>query len=545
VSDLASSRAELEAEKLSGSRRVDTLRAEMAEMATAHAEILADVVDGTTEKAEMRVHREQAAAAKRATAAARRAEAAAVQAAEAATAVQQAESRKREGAERDLERLRSETAVIREAAAMQMVQAAEQVQKARSEVRSATTRAGIAEGKRAAAEAVLSKREGPEIQPLSERLRERREKEARKELTAAREEVTLLKEAVVAAEEPLTGTRRNSCSEAPQLIGCRQWDVDDAPLTARDLTFCVQLVEESNCSFEGAATSVALVLGWLFGKAALDMTKYLLCSKTFSSAFEVIGTLTDDAVRKANLADDQPWGGVGDGANKGRTTDVLAVSQMRGSQPASAPLGAHDLFSDQRTVNNIATARRAMDHAGLRACTLVSFLTDGTEHAVQEGKGLCEQMAAAAEGKPRPEWSKGLKPEAETCAIHAVALEENHAITAACPGEYHTHGALLLWEIVAAPEGGRPDEYRNVWTRDLRHLDVTLISLPLHMFDQYLVRLTKATTSKWEVSGLASRQILMLLDPPPNRVDGSRSMLEIFLAKCRLLFCGTLDGANP
>jgi len=350
---------------------------------------------------------------------------------------------------------------------------------------------------------------------------------------------------MAAAEKSVTGTRRDAVAEAPQLVGCRQWDADDAPLTIRDMTFCAMLVEEANCSFEGAATALGLTLGWLYGKAALDMTKYLLCSKTFSSAFEVVGTLTDDAVRKANQADDQPWGGVGDGANKGRTTDVLAVSQMDKSQPVSAPLGAHDLFSDQRTANNITTARRAIVHAGLRECCMVSFLTDGTEHAKQEGIGLCEQMAAAAEGKPRPEWSKGLKPEAETCAIHAVALEENHAITAACPGEYHTHSALLLWEIIAAPEGGRPDEYRNIWMRDLKHIDTTLVALPQHMFDNYLVRLTKATTSKWEVSGLASRQILKLLDPPPDRVEGSRSMLEIFLAKCRLLFCGTLDGANP
>ena len=277
-------------------------------------------------------------------------------------------------------------------------------------------------------------------------------------------------QAMAAAEQAVTGTRRDAVAEAPQLVGCRQWDAGDAPLTIRDMTFCAMLVEEANCSFEGAATALGLTLGWLYGKAALDMTKYLLCSKTFSSAFEVVGTLTDDAVRKANQADDQPWGGVGDGANKGRTTDVLAVSQMDKSQPVSAPLGAHDLFSDQRTANNITTARRAIVHAGLRECCMVSFLTDGTEHAKQEGIGLCEQMAAAAEGKPRPEWSKGLKPEAETCAIHAVALEENHAITAACPGEYHTHSALLLWEIIAAPEGGRPDEYRNIWTRDLKHL---------------------------------------------------------------------------
>lgn len=175
---------------------------------------------------------------------------------------------------------------------------------------------------------------------------------------------------------------------------------------------------------------------------------------------------------------------------------------------------------------------------------MVCFLTDGTEHAVQEGLGLCAHMVNSVEGKPRPAWSVGLKPVGETCGIHGLALEENGGITAAMPGEYHTHGALLLWEIVAASEGGRPDEYRGIWVADLRHLDVTLLPLPVHLFDKYLAALTKATTSKWEISALASRQTLMLLEPPESRVPGSRTMLEIFLAKCRLVMCGNLDDAK-
>ena len=103
----------------------------------------------------------------------------------------------------------------------------------------------------------------------------------RKELDAARHEVSHLREAVVAAEGSVADKPRAATAETPQLVGCRQWDADDAPLTPRDLTFCVQLVEESNCSFEGAATAVALVMGWLFGKAALEphMSKYLLCAR--------------------------------------------------------------------------------------------------------------------------------------------------------------------------------------------------------------------------------------------------------------------------
>ena len=108
----------MEAEKLCSLRRADTLHAEMTEMAVEHAAMMADVLAGTAEKAESRMHREQAAAAKKATAAARKAEAAAVQVASAATAAQQAESRKREAAERELERLQAEAALVTKAAAI-------------------------------------------------------------------------------------------------------------------------------------------------------------------------------------------------------------------------------------------------------------------------------------------------------------------------------------------------------------------------------------------------------------------------------------------
>ena len=56
VSDLARLRVDLEAEKARARRSVGTVRAEMAEMAKVHAEILSDLVEGTTEKAETRLH---------------------------------------------------------------------------------------------------------------------------------------------------------------------------------------------------------------------------------------------------------------------------------------------------------------------------------------------------------------------------------------------------------------------------------------------------------------------------------------------------------
>ena len=561
---------DLEAEKARRQRSEAALRAEMEAAATEAAEALSDAINGTAEKAETRLLREQTVAAKKASAAAQRAVAEAEAVAQAATAAREADSLRRVAAQRELQRLqaeqaqmveaaaraasvedgvrcealrtqaataraqvrdaKAETAAVKAAAEAEMVQAAEAVQAAlgsmRSEMRSAQTRRGVAESKLATAEA----------------LKERGAALGTDELNVARAEVARLREALAEAEAQATGTRRAGAQETVQLMGCRLWAADDAPLTARDQTFAVQLVEEANCSFQGAATAVALVLGWLFGEAALSMGKYLLSPNTISRAVEALGTLDDDRVRKVNAADTGPWGAVADGANKGRTADLLAYNKADADgRPQSSPMGVHDLYSDQRTENNITTAVRAIHHAGLPPSTMVSFLTDGTEHAVQEGRGVCARMATTAEGKPRPPWSDGSVPKPETCSIHGLALEENGGIKAAFPGEYHVHGALLLWEIAAASEGGRPDEYRTIWTKDLRHVEPSLLPLPEAIFNNYLARLTKATTSKWEVSALASRQILMLLEPPPERVDGSRSMLEIFLHKCRLLFCGTLD----
>ena len=556
-------RRELQAEKALRKRNDTALRAEMAAAESVAAEVLSDAINGTAEKAETRLLREQTVAAKKDSTAARKAAVAAEEVAEEATAVREAESLKRVAAQRELQRLRSEQeqmmeeaaraasvedgvrlqalrqqatsaraesaavraaseaemAAVRAAAAAEMNQAAEQVRQADAQVRSEQSRRGIAEGKQATATAMKER-----------------------DINIARAEVARLREALAEAEEQATGKRRPAAQETARLVGCRLWDADDAPLSARDQTFAVALVEETNSSFQGASTAIALVLGWLFGEEALGMGKYLLSPNTFSRAVEVMGTLNDDAVRKVNAADTGPWGAVADGANKGRTADLLAYNKADAAgQPQSAAMGVHDLYSDQRTVNNITTAIRAIVHAGLPASTMVSFLTDGTEHALQEARGVCERMANTAEGKPRPAWSVGNEPKPDVCSIHGLALEENGGIKAAFPGEYHTHGALLLWEIVASPEGSRPDEYRAIWTKDLRHVDQGLLPLPEHIFNIYLARLTKSTTSKWEVSAMASRQILMLLEPPEGRVAGSRSMLEIFLHKCRQMFCGTLD----
>ena len=318
-------RHDLEAEKARRQRSEAALRAEMEAAATEAAEALSDAINGTAEKAETRLLREQTVAAKKASAAAQRAAAEAEAVAQAATVAREADSLRRIAAQRELQRLqaeqaqmveeaaraasvedgvryealrtqaataraqvrdaKAETAAVKAAAEAEMVQAAEAVQAAlgsmRSEMRSAHMRRGWAESKLASAEAV----------------KERGGALVTEELNVARAEVARLREALAEAEAQATGTRRRAgAQETVQLVGCRLWDADDAPLTARDLTFVVQLVEEANCSFQGAATAVALVLGWLFGEAALTMGKYLLSPNTFSRAVEALGMLDDDRV---------------------------------------------------------------------------------------------------------------------------------------------------------------------------------------------------------------------------------------------------------
>ena len=54
------------------------------------------------------------------------------------------------------------------------------------------------------------------------------------ELNVARVEVALLREALAEAVALATGTRRAGAQETVQLVGCRHWDADDAPLTTCD-----------------------------------------------------------------------------------------------------------------------------------------------------------------------------------------------------------------------------------------------------------------------------------------------------------------------
>ena len=180
----------------------------MAAAESVAAEVLSDAINGTAEKAETRLLREQTAAAKKDSTAARKAAVAAEEVAEEATAVREAESLKRIAAQRELQRLRSEQeqmmeaaaraasvedgvrlqalrqqatsaraesaavraaseaemAAVRAAAAAEMNQAAAQVRQADAQVRSEQSRRGIAEGKQATATAMkerdINTREG-------------------------------------------------------------------------------------------------------------------------------------------------------------------------------------------------------------------------------------------------------------------------------------------------------------------------------------------------------------------------------------------------
>ena len=91
---------------------------------------------------------------------------------------------------------------------------------------------------------------------------------------------------------------------------------------------------------------------------------------------------------------------------------------------------------------------------------MVSFLTDGTEHAVQEARGVCERMANMAEGKPRPTWSIGSVPVPETCSIHGVALL-NHT-------EFWALKAIqtVIADLQLAALGPMTAEKQQTWTED-------------------------------------------------------------------------------
>ena len=110
-------RHDLEAEKARRQRSEAALRAEMEAAATEAAEALSDAINGTAEKAETRLLREQTVAAKKASAAAQRAVAEAEAVAQAATAAREADSLRRVAAQRELQRLQAEQAQMVEAAA--------------------------------------------------------------------------------------------------------------------------------------------------------------------------------------------------------------------------------------------------------------------------------------------------------------------------------------------------------------------------------------------------------------------------------------------
>ena len=98
---------------------------------------------------------------------------------------------------------------------------------------------------------------------------------------------------------------------------------------------------------------------------------------------------------------------------------------------------------------------------------------------------------------------------------------------------------MCVAQITRAPEGGRMDEYREIWVKECQ--------LPELLFDNNVRKLPEPTTSKWEVMFNVCRMMLILFDYPPTAVGQSKpqaSYIELFLRRCRRLFRGSMKGCN-
>ena len=204
-------------------------------------------------------------------------------------------------------------------------------------------------------------------------------------------------------------------------------------------------------------------------------------------------------------------------------------------QPEAHPLAAADLFRSESHENVAAVDVRAQERMGLNPARLSAVLTDGTEHAVQEGIAVVESNLEKAQAQPNGSrldyHDKALR---EWCCIHGWALEEKCGMEAAFPKEYLVDATRLLWELVASPESGRRTYYADVWVRECH--------LPADHFDM-LAKMPEPTSAKWEVMYKVCKSLLPLLEPHGDLLvpAARRCKLEIFLDRCRELNCGSMD----
>jgi hypothetical protein len=193
----------------------------------------------------------------------------------------------------------------------------------------------------------------------------RREASRAAELNTAREEVRHLRERISELEAclPLGERSTRLCPMTAKLQQVRVRGGDEnAPLTGRSIEHLRRLVDETNGSFEGAATANALVLAMHLGEVAEDR---LISAGSIRNAFHRGGLADEEVEAERNQADRGPWCIAQDA---GGGTLMVATGQwdFESEQPVAQPLAAADLFRDQSARNGITTLEAAARRGGLK-----------------------------------------------------------------------------------------------------------------------------------------------------------------------------------
>ena len=92
----------------------------------------------------------------------------------------------------------------------------------------------------------------------------------------------------------------------------------------------------------------------------------LFCSRTFSHAFEVVGTLANEAEAERYRKSEQPWGFGCDGGNKGTAKNMVAWSDWDPElqKPVASPGSCAELFGDQTAKNCAEAVQLAAERSG-------------------------------------------------------------------------------------------------------------------------------------------------------------------------------------
>ena len=374
------------------------------------------------------------------------------------------------------------------------------------------------------------------------RNQQRREAKLRAELSLARAEVDQLRvqkqaksqEALpekrqCAGRQPMPTIPEDSQAAAqPQRPKLRTSNSENAPLLPRTCELLRSLVEETNGSFEGAASACALVYQLYIGHPPPPHLTF--CSNTIKNAFIRLGR-TDRSIEAAiTRAEMAPWAIAADGGNKGnRAMNMVAMSTWCWAlrKPQAEAMACGDLFRDQSAKNAAEVCRRAAERAGKDPALCFAACSDGADAATLEMAALLEQQHEASGNAAQLSIR-------ETCAIHGKALEENAGLDAAAASlgyvnEFLVDALRLAWEIFSGPDS-RPTEYIQIWSTDC--------GLPHDQFN-ILSSMAEPTASKWQVLYEICIKLLPLLEPYSDEgdpTDGwSTSMLEHFLTKLRKL----------